>query len=129
MAKRDGQVWERFLGMMSDRFDAFSYDVALGGVLHDIPGQTPEDAIGYQYSTALKIDAVGRAEDVYWIIEVRPEANVSALGSALTYTMVCERDEVFPGKLLPTVVCNSMQVDCLWAAQKLGIQVIAVPTS
>jgi hypothetical protein len=127
MAKRDGAVWEKFLALYGEKFDAFSYDVALGGIVHDIPGQTPEDAIGYQYSTALKIDAVGRTEGSYWIIEVRPEATVSAIGSAITYAMVCERDEVFDGPLVPTVVCNSMQIDCYWAAAQLGIQVIQVP--
>lgn len=127
MAKRDGEVWERFLVLYAEKFDAFAYDVALGGIRYDVPGQEEQDAIGYQYSTALKIDAVGRTEDTYWIIEVRPEATVSAIGSTLTYTMVCERDQVFDRPMVPTVVCNSMQVDCFWACGELGIQVIQVP--
>jgi hypothetical protein len=127
MSKRDGQVWENFLKIYADRFDAFAYDVALGGIVHDIPGFTDADRLGYQYATALKIDAVGQTPDAFWIIEVRPEATVSAVGSALVYSMICERDDVFAGALVPTVLCNSIQVDCQWACQQLGIQVIQVP--
>jgi len=129
MSKRDGQVWEAFLRIHADRFDAFAYDVALGGIVHDLPGFTDADRLGYQYNTALKIDAVGQTPEEFWIIEVRPEATVSAIGSALVYAMIAERDEVFDGPLVPTVLCNSMQVDCQWAAQQLGIQVIQVPVS
>ena len=123
MAKRDAAVWERFLLLYTERFDAFAYDVALGG----IPMEEHERQ-GWQYSTALKIDAIGRTGDAFWIIEVRPDATVSALGSALTYALVCERDEVVPGPLLPTVVCEYIQPDVRWACGKLGVQIVTVPS-
>jgi hypothetical protein len=128
MAKRDGEVWERFLAIHAARFDAFAYDVALGGVIFGGMPMEDHEQKGWQYSTALKIDAIGREGDRYWIIEVRPEATVSALGAALTYAMVCQRDAVVPGELLPTVVCQYMQPDVQWACDTLGIQVFTVPS-
>lgn len=127
MAKRDGEVWEQFLILFADRFQAFAYDVALGGLRMSGLEIEERELLGWQYSTGLKIDAVGREGDNYWVIEVRPEATVSAIGSALCYSLVSERDEVFPGKLVPTVVCNYMQPDCFWVAQQLNIQVVQVP--
>jgi hypothetical protein len=128
MAKRDAEVWERFLVLYTERFDAFAYDVALGGVVFDGVPMEDHERQGWQYSTALKIDAIGRSGETYWIIEVRPDATVSALGAALTYALVVERDEVVPGPVLPTVVCQYMQPDVRWACDKLGVQVITVPS-
>jgi len=127
MAKRDAAVWETFLEAYSVRFEAFAYDVALGGILLDMPDLTVGDAAGWQYTTALRIDAVAREGDRYWIIEVRPEAHVSALGAALCYTLVAKRDAAFPGALLPAVVCTYMQPDVKWVADNLGITVFQVP--
>jgi len=127
MAKRDRAVWDRFLAMFSDNFQAFAYNVALGGLELQGTNISDEEILGWRYTTALKIDVVGQAADLYWIIEVRPEAQVSALGAALTYSLVAKRDEVFPGRLIPTIVCYTMQVDARWAAEKLGVQVVTVP--
>jgi hypothetical protein len=127
MAKRDAQVWETFIRAYGERYDAFAYDVALGGLSLTMPELTEADRLGWQYSTALRIDAVAKEGARYWVIEVRPEATVSALGAALTYTMVARRENVFPGELVPAVVCNYMQPDVKWACDRLGIQVFAVP--
>jgi len=129
MAKRDAAVWEEFIKLHSERFEAFAYDVALGGLRIEGLDLPEADQRGYQYSTALKIDAVGKEGDRYWIIEVRPEAQVSALGACFTYALVAERDEVFPGALQPAIVCNAIQPDVKWACDNLGVQVFTVPTA
>lgn len=127
MAKRDAVVWEHFLAIHADRFEAFAYDVALGGVAIDLPGASDLDRRGFQYSTALRIDVVAREADRYWIIEVRPDVSVSAVGAALVYTMVAAREQAFPGELVPAIVCDFIQPDVKWAADALGIQVFPVP--
>jgi hypothetical protein len=128
MAKRDVELWERFLRDHGSKFYGFSYDVALGGRLpqlaEDIDRAT---AVGYQYSTALKIDAVGWMSNQAWIIEVRPEATVSAYGSAVVYALVARREKLTELPVIPTIVCESCQLDVEWAAQMTGIQVIKVP--
>jgi len=128
MAKRDAATWEQFLGMMADRFEAFAYDVALGGVVVDMPEMDEATQRGYQYSTALRVDVCAKEGERFWIIEVRPEATVSALGAALCYTMVAQREQLFPGELVPAVVCSYMQPDVLWCCQQLNVQVFNVPS-
>lgn len=127
MAKRDEAVWVKFLGRRAGDFLAFAYDVALGGRIVEFPGMTPEERLGWQYATALKIDAVAYQADLIWVIEVRPEATVSALGAALTYTLVARRDDVFDLPILPAIVCETMQPDVKWACGELGIHVEEVP--
>jgi len=125
-AKRDAPVWTRWLELYADRFDAFAYDVALGGAkvteaLGDAAGRQ-----GWQYVTALKVDACALAASYVWIIEVRPEATVSALGSVICYGMVAERDKVFDMELVRAIVCEAIQPDVAWACEELGVQVFRV---
>lgn len=128
MARRDAEVWTRFLALYGDRFLAVAYDVALGGVDVDAPGLSEQDRLGWRYNTALKIDAVGQRPEAYWVIEVRPWATVSALGAAVAYSLVARRDRVFDAQLVPVIVCNAIQTDVRWAAVQLGVEVVEVPT-
>jgi hypothetical protein len=126
MAKLDGAVWTRFLEAHADAFLGFYYDVALGGRRIEGLALSDEEVIGWQYNTALKLDAVGLTESQAWIIEVRPNATASALGSALCYTLVAEREDAFPLQLVPVICCETIQPDVEWAAQRLGITIVRV---
>jgi hypothetical protein len=127
MSKRDVQVWNAFLTLHGDQFVWFAYDVALGGVTIEAQDVGPAERLGWQYNTALKIDACGLRDKEVWIIEVKPEATVSALGGAIAYTMVAEREQVFDNPLKPVIVCNYCQPDVKWCAQELRVAVFEVP--
>ncbi len=124
MAKLDAAVWTRFLDRDGGNFLGFYYDVALGGSKIEGLQLTAEEILGWQYNTALKLDAVGLTDTQAWIIEVRPNATVSALGSALTYTLVAERDQAFPLPLVPVILCETCQPDVEWACKRLGVTVL-----
>lgn len=126
MARRDAVIWSRFLVAPPDTFLGFAYDVAVGGWKIEGLELTEADALGWQYNTALKVDAVGLTAALAWVIEVRPEATVSALGAALTYALVLDREAVFSLPLVPVVVCETMQPDVEWACTRLGVRVVKV---
>lgn len=125
-AKRDAPVWTRWLDLYADRFDAFAYDVALGGALAGDAVGSDAELRGWQYVTAIKLDAVGRTPTEAWLFEVRPEATVSAVGSVICYEAVAKRDSVFPRELVKAIVCESMQVDVKYVCQLLDIRVFYV---
>lgn len=126
MARRDAVVWGRFLDAHAAGYSGFAYDVAVGGWrIEGLALQEP-DVLGWQYNTALKVDACGVTATEVHVIEVRPEATVSALGAALTYVMVLDREAVFDFPLRPMIVCETMQTDVEWACGRLGIAVVKV---
>jgi hypothetical protein len=129
MAKRDQVVWERFLALYAGNFEAVAYDVAIGGATLTAPGVPQDQLDGWRYTTALKIDACLRTADSVVVVEVRPEAHVSALGSVLAYCMVAERDQVFDLPTRPAIVCETVQGDVGWCCQALNVQVYAMPTA
>ncbi len=127
MAPRDLEIWERFLDAYGGNFTAVAYDVALGGFVADVELGTEADRLGYQYSTALKIDAVLQREGEVWIVEVKPSGHTSALGAALAYTIVAERDGLTPFPLVAVVVTDRMSPDVKYAADALNVVVVEVP--
>lgn len=126
MAKRDSAVWERWLKIHASHWQGVAYDVAVGG-LRPAAGDTDIafDRM-WQYDTALKIDALVAREDRILVVEVRPMATVSAIGSALVYAMVLAREGVNKIPLVPAIVCEGIQVDVRWAAEQMQIQVFLV---
>lgn len=126
MSKLDRAVWEKFLTARAAEFTGFAYDVALGGrVVEGLPLDEPT-ALGWQYNTAVKIDAVAFKDSEAWVIEVKPEAHVSAFGAALAYTLLLEKDATLPQKLIPTIVCEAVQPDVEWVCAQLNIQIVRV---
>ncbi len=126
MAKRDVALWEKFLKAYGEKFHAVSYDVAFGGHYPELAEPNDVMARGYQYSTALKVDAIAWMSNQVWLIEVRPEATVSAYGAAVCYTLVARREKLTELPVIPTIVCATMQRDVEWCCAMTGIQVITV---
>jgi hypothetical protein len=126
MARRDAVVWRRWLLTPPAPFLGYAYDVAVGGYRIQGLDLAEPELLGWQYNTALKIDVVGLVAGEAWVIEVRPDATVSALGAALTYAMVLDREQVFDLPLRPVIACENCQPDVEWAAGKLGIRVVKV---
>ena len=126
MAKGDAPVWERFVERFGALYIGVAYDVALGGVGAPEGALRPDDARGWQYSTALKIDALLFGAGEILIVEVRPHATVSALGAVIAYRLIAEREQLGDQPLRGAIVCASIQVDVQWCAERLGVGVFVV---
>jgi hypothetical protein len=124
MAKNDAVLWERFLDEYGPNFLRFAYDVALGGFLPEGDDTDKQYRVGHQYSTALKIDALGERVDDLWVIEVRPSAGVSAIGAALCYTVLASLDPLATKPLQPVVVTDRTSPDIQLCAEAFNVVVI-----
>ncbi len=127
LAKHDAMIWERFLDVYGGNWLDVAYDVALGGFLLAEDTGSEAERLGWQYSTALKIDAVLRRNDDVWIVEVKPSAGVSAIGAALSYVALAEDDPFDTRPLFPAVVTDHASGDIKRVAEKLGVTLIEVP--
>lgn len=127
LSKHDTSIWSRFLDAYADAFESFAYDVALGGQKVDPQHGGEETRLGWQYSTALKVDVVGFRSDAAWIIEVKPNAGTNAVGAALCYTELARVDVFTDRELVPIVVTDRMSPDVKFAAAELGVLVFELP--
>lgn len=126
MARRDQAVWERWLDKHGAAFEAVAYDVALGGVIPTDPTATDAQRRGFQYATALKIDALLRRADYWLVVEVRPEASVSAVGAVLVYRLMVQRERLTPLPVRGAVVCETLHPDIAWALTALTLAAFVV---
>jgi len=107
MLPNEKAIWDRFLLTTKMKFAWIRYDVKVGTGcpppwaseelirealrLIEEDREPPKGAIELAIVksalslTMLRIDAVARAEDGYWIFEVKPRAGRSALGQLVSY--------------------------------------------
>jgi hypothetical protein len=127
MARHDGALWERYLKVSAQLWTGFAYDVRLGGRETSDPDATADEKYMWRVNTAERIDVVGDRGSEHWVIEIRPNAKLGALGSAIGYVLLAQREPWTHLPLVPAVLTDNCSPDFRWVADQLGVQVIIVP--
>lgn len=96
MLPQDRSIWRNFLYTLEDQFDQFHYDVHVGPVpppLEDLPPNIRELA---HLIYRLRIDVVAYKDEKPTLIEVKPNAGLSALGQLLAYNFYWNKENGRP---------------------------------
>jgi hypothetical protein len=88
----DTEVWQAFLRFEPNYFERIWYDVHVGQAM-----SVPEGSPGYMEQVVMgvsrkRIDLVGLRHLQYWIIEIKPIANMEALGQVATYIKLFHKE-------------------------------------
>ena len=122
MKPEDVAAWERFVDSFPGYFDSVDYNFALGeGV--DVGEAEPESQRrGFQTLTQKKVDVVGYRGTTVFIVEVKPIADMRALGQALVYSHLYAADHPEVTDLQRMVVAGEIERELapVYAAQ--GVQ-------
>lgn len=107
----DLELWERFLRRHGKYYSRFDYDVRVGrGIV--LPAGYPPNIAGMAKAlTQKRIDAVGYHNEEVWLIEIKPDAGLSALGQLLAYKLLYTRDVGVPKRLYLAVVTDILNPD------------------
>lgn len=127
MGKRDAELWERWLKQSHPNVLRVAYNVALGGLIPDVQNATDAELKGWQYNTAAKIDALVDVGPEWWVIEVKPAANLNAPGQAIAYVVLLAREGLTELPLIPTVLSDTVGPDFQYVCQQLGCQLFLAP--
>jgi len=86
MLPEDRDIWARYLSHFEDQFDRYEYDVLVGPKL-DVPSTDlpPRIRMLAERVFALRVDVVAKRGEEVWVIEVKPNAGLSALGQVIAY--------------------------------------------
>jgi hypothetical protein len=123
MLINDSPVWTRHLQAGPHGYIRVWYDVHVG-----TPMAVPEGAPGYLLAVAKgvstkRIDVVAELRDNYLAIEVKPYCNAEAIGQALTYADLLEKERALSKQVVPAIVCDHVDVDLTPYAKKIGVMV------
>jgi hypothetical protein len=127
MAKHDARIWERFITRYEGYFDEAAYNVGVGGSEITAPGATERERFMWRWNTAKRIDAVVRNRDEIWLVEVRPDAGLAAIGAVLGYTFLSELDKWPDRPLIMTIATNTTDTDVRLVCKAFDIQIIELP--
>lgn len=124
MLSEDTEVWTRFLESKFIEIKEVWYDVHVGSaVLLDVD----DDVLVRRIAAGLtrkRIDVVAAVGGGIWIIEIKPFANMYAVGQILTYTRLFRREYVSQGQVVSVIICDDYDKDLLDEFDELGIIVI-----
>jgi len=127
MARRDALIWEAYLRTEPLGLVRVAYNVSMAGVVPNQPDHSEAMLQGFAYSTGAKPDVILDFGAQWWVAEVKPSATLGAVGQALGYALLAEREALFDGDLLPTIITDNVAPYMLWVCEQLAINLILIP--
>lgn len=124
MKPADVEIWQRFIKANADFFDTVDYDVLVGEgapfdtTLNNLEGQD----VGALYLK--KIDVVGYKGGDTWLVEVKPNAQLTALGQVAAYDELYKQEFKPTGKIINAVLTDQINPDILNVAGKWDIVIL-----
>lgn len=126
MLPSDVAIWERFLERYGKDYTGFDYDVHVGGWVTETDQWTGTKKKVYWSMAAKRIDAVGHKPGEIWLLEVKPEAGVTAVGQLVMYSMLY-RDRFHPVEnVMAALVCENVLPDEKSVITRLGFKIFVV---
>jgi len=121
MFPRDIEIWHKFLGIYASEYTGFDYDLKVGSG-RDYSAE-PDKMLrrGAFINSKKRIDAVGYQPDQITVFEVKPDATASAIGQAIAYCRLYEKEYAPSQKCVPAIATNGEVPDTRRLAKDLGV--------
>lgn len=126
MSTEDYPIWKVFCHKYGHLYDHFLYDYAVGDGTTVPQTQWSKEDIAFAHLTRKRIDAVGRRMDSVELFEVKPRLNPKALGQAVSYKLLWERQHGNKPKVKSSIICQLANEDDLYCANRMGITVYII---
>ena len=126
MLPEDHTTWTAFLQSEHNDLDEVWYDVHVGRPMH-VPSGSPsymQDVV--DGVSRKRIDVVGRVGSGLYIIEVKPHANMVAIGQVITYTNLFIEEFTIHGPVQALIVATTCDADILDIAKRQNVKIIAL---
>ncbi len=120
----DSGVWTRYLKSPVAPISEVWYDVHVGKGIAPVD---PADEMGAKIGAGLgkkRIDVVAKVRGGFWVIELKPFANMSALGQIIAYTKMFIDEFEVDGQVVPVIIADMFDQDVIEIMISMGITAI-----
>lgn len=127
MGPQDSAVWAQILTLGLMPAERLDYDTRLAGALaEEVETDHPHFPM---WLTLLqkRVDVVAWRKGIPWLVEVKPQAGFAALGQALGYCDLWEREKGTQPKPVPCVCCAVCDRDLEATFSRYGVEVVSLP--
>lgn len=123
MKPLDVAIWERFIDQYPGFFDIVIYDYHVGEGADFLPTgtDTPEGRENRLYQK--KIDVLGFKDNNIFIAEVKPKADIKALGQAIAYEELISSEVTQSRKVHKMVICEDIDNDMKAVYNKMEVDI------
>lgn len=124
MMREDTEVWSKFLASGFIQIREVWYDVRVGqSILLGLEADDVDKRIA-QGLTRKRIDVVCSVGGGIWVVEVKPKANMYAVGQVITYARLFALEYSVKGQIIPVIVCDEYDVDLVDEFDEFGVLVL-----
>lgn len=126
MKPEDIAVWERFLIAHPDFFDTVDYDFKVGEGAPQAPTLPENIRRDGKILTQKKVDVVGYRGDDVFIAELKPIADMRALGQVLSYSNLYVKPEVVAGDVFKMVIAGEIEreLEAVFAENDIKVMLV-----
>lgn len=124
MMPEDVAVWSKFLRQTAGGILECWYDLRVGQSVQIGLGASDMAKRIASQLTRKRIDVVCRVREGYWVVEVKPHANMYAVGQVLSYVRLFAKEFEVSGEITPVLVCDSFDEDLIDEFDEFGILVL-----
>lgn len=121
LGPEDAKIWTEFIVNNPAFFKAVEYDVRVGEGRDYSDYEEGPIKQDMEHLSKKRIDVVGFRSEEIWVIELKPNAGMSAIGQALSladlYRDIAPREKV----VLPVVITDEEIPDARHLCKKLGV--------
>lgn len=126
MLAEDTIVWTEFLKQNRTPISGVWYDIHVGGAIQigdasDIIAQKVASGVSRK-----RIDVVCKVHGGYWVVEIKPIANMASLGQIITYFRLFVAEYAVQGEVVPIVICFEADQDIISTFEHLEVGLIKV---
>jgi len=121
LGPEDATIWSRFIDKNPGFFESVDYDVKVGAG-RDYSA-LPEDEFSedLKYLSKKRIDVVGFRPGEIFVIELKPKADLRALGEAVGYASLYREIGPIDKRILPVLITDEKLPDIEALCLKMGV--------
>lgn len=123
MLPEDRRIWTIFLEAQVVKISEVWYDVHVGQGVRLPEGASEMEQRIRDGITRKRIDVVCHVGDKYWVVEVKPRANMYALGQILTYVRLFSVEYAMVDEVVPVIVCDEVDDDLKYEFEEFCVMV------
>lgn len=123
---RDIEIWERFISAFPTAYEKCQYDFGVGELPAFIKEASSKEGQAMQELYRLKIDVLGYTPTHIDLIELKPEAGMSAVGQVLGYLQIYKDEQKPTLPVLPTIVTNTEKLNMRAFCESMGVKLVVV---
>lgn len=123
MLFEDVEVWRRYLNRCGHLITSVWYDIHVG-----TPVKIPEGSPAFLKEVALgvtrkRIDVILLLDNCYYVVEIKPECSMIALGQALVYEQLFKQEHPECSPVKAMIICDRLDPDVPRIAELMTILV------